>query len=147
MFSCCAASNFIKFTARETAWLVIFPKGSPEERQSLSGINASCKLRSHGCPGDPFPNTTQTNHCSMHTFIQISKGLLYMWHPHSHTHLWTLTLTTVHRLNNQMQSQWGRLMYLLKSDKHHSSTFGHWEIPQTLLSSNYLSPTEEGAWF
>lgn len=39
--------------------LLFFSKESPEERQSLSGINASCKLGNHGCPGVPFPNTTQ----------------------------------------------------------------------------------------
>lgn len=35
MFSCCAASRFIKFTTRETRCLVIFPEHTPEERQFL----------------------------------------------------------------------------------------------------------------
>lgn len=108
MFSCCDASRFIKFTARETAGLVIFPKESPAERQSLSGINASCKLGNHGCTGDPFPNT---NHGSMHTFIQISKVLLFFGTPtntptfgHSHWQQWTDSII-------EFDLQWGRLTY------------------------------------
>lgn len=104
MFSCCAASTFIKFTARETAWLVIFPKESPEAGQGLSDINVSSETM--GVQETPFLTPHNKSLPYAHIYSALRR-FLYMWYTHKHTHLWALTI--VNRLNHQMQSPVGKV--------------------------------------
>lgn len=44
IFSCCAASRFIKFTIREKGWLFSFPQRPPRRKGSFSRTTPSCNL-------------------------------------------------------------------------------------------------------
>lgn len=44
-----------------------------------------------------------------HIYSNLKRIIIYVVPPPKHTHLWTLTLTAVNRLNNQMQSSVGKV--------------------------------------
>lgn len=87
MFSCCAASTFIKFTAGETAWLVIFPEESPEAGQGLSDINVSSETM--GVQETPFLTPHNKSLPYAHIYSALRRIFIHVVHPQTHPPLGT----------------------------------------------------------
>jgi len=71
MFSCCAASRFIKFITRETRWLVIFPQRPP--RRQTKFLRHHRKLQAGKPRGSrrtiPQDHATNQTDIAPHTYL------------------------------------------------------------------------------